>query len=76
MGQPKTIRLENHIELKVAAYLKKNPALKLAKLVNLAVEKFIEEPQTIELVPIETKDWEQAAKQAFKKHKKTMDDLK
>ena len=76
MGQPKTIRFEDSLEPKIEAYLKKNPDVKLAKLVNLAVEKFIEHPHSIELVPINPKDWDMAAKKAFKKHKKTMDDLK
>lgn len=76
MGQPKTIRFEDNLEPKIEAYLEKNPDIKLAKLVNLAVEKFIEEPHTIELVPVNPKDWENAAKKAFKKHKKAMDELK
>ena len=76
MGQPKTIRFQDDLEPKIEAYLKKNPDVKLAKLVNLAVEKFIEHPHSIELVPINPQDWEIAAKKAFKKHKKTMDDLK
>jgi hypothetical protein len=76
MGQPKTIRFENDLQPKIEAYLKQNPNLKLAKLVNLAVEKFIQEPHSIELVPIDLKTWEIMAQQAFKKHKKAMDELK
>ena len=76
MGQPKTIRFEDNLEPKIEAYLKKNPDVKLAKLVNLAVEKFIEQPHSIELVPIDPRDWAIAAGKAFKKHKKAMDELK
>lgn len=76
MGKPITVRLEDNLEQKVEAYLEKNPSIKLPKLVNLAVEKFIEEPHSIELVPIDPKEWEVAAQKAFKKHKKAMDELK
>ncbi len=76
MGQPRTFRFEDELEAKIEAYLKKNPDIKLAKLVNLAVKKFIEQPQSIELVPINPKEWEATAKEAFKKHKKAMNELK
>ncbi len=76
MGQPKTIRFEDNLEPKIEAYLERNPNLKLAKLVNLAVEKFIKQPHSIELIPINPKDWEGATQKAFKKHKKAMDELK
>lgn len=76
MGQPKTIRFEDDLEMKIEAYLKQNPSVKLAKLVNLAVEKFIEEPHSIELVPIDAKVWDATARKAFQKHKKAMNELK
>ena len=76
MGKPITVRLADNLEQKVEAYLQKNPSLKLPKLVNLAVEQFIEQPHTIELLPISDKEVEILTKRLHKKHKKAMDELK
>lgn len=43
--------------------------VEFAQLVNMAVSKFITEPHTIELVPVATQDFTEAAEKAFKKHK-------
>lgn len=75
MGIPKTIRLNDKIEDQVEAYLKKN-SITFPDLVNLALEKFISEPQTIELEPIDRATFLKSAKRVYKKHKKTMDKLK
>ena len=75
MGLPKTIRLDDEIESKVEEYLDKN-GIKFSQLINNAVEKYISEPQTIELVPIEASKWEKTVGKAFKKHKHAMDKLK
>jgi hypothetical protein len=75
MGLPKTIRLEEDLEKKVESYLEAN-GIKFAQLINLAVEKFIKEPQTIQLVPVTEKEFMTAAQKAFKKHKHAMDKLK
>ena len=75
MGIPKTVRLKDEIAEKVEAYLRRN-ALSFPDLVNLAVEKFISEPQTIELVPVNDDDFLKEAKKVFKKHKHAMDRLK
>ena len=75
MGLPKTIRLEDALEEKVERYLEAN-GIKFAQLVNLAVEKFIKEPQTIKLAPVDEKDFLQAAGKALKKHRGAMDKLK
>lgn len=76
MGTPKTVRFEDKIESKVQIFLKRNPDIKLAKLINLAVDKFISEPQKIELVPVDPDEWELIAKKEYKRHKKAMDELK
>lgn len=75
MGLPKTVRLEEDLEKKVESYLEAN-GIKFAQLVNLAVEKFIKEPQTIQLAPVDEKEFMIAATKAFKKHKHAMDKLK
>jgi len=72
MGLPKTIRLEDELEEKVEKYLDSN-GIKFAQLVNLAVEKFINEPQTIKLAPVDEKDFAKAAGKAFKKHRNAME---
>lgn len=75
MGLPKTVRFDDELEKKVEMYLESN-GIKFAQLVNLAVEKFISEPQTIRLAPVETKDFMATAQKAFKRHKNAMDKLK
>jgi len=75
MGIPKTIRLKDDIEKKVETYLRKN-SLSFPDLVNLAVEKFISEPQIIELVPVGDDELMKHAEKQFKKHKHAMDKLK
>ena len=75
MGLPKTVRFDEELEGKVEKYLEAN-GIKFSQLVNMAVEKFISEPQTIQLMPVDLKDFEKAAEHAFKKHKNAMDKLK
>jgi hypothetical protein len=75
MGLPKTVRFDEKLEPKVEEYLEKNH-IKFAQLINMAVEKFISEPQSIELSPIDPKKWDQTVAKAFKKHKNAMDKLK
>jgi len=75
MGLPKTVRLEEALEEKVEQYLQSNE-IKFTQLINLAVEKFISEPQTIELKPVGTGEFLKTAKKALKKHKGAMDKLK
>ncbi len=75
MGLPKTVRFDDELEAKVEEYIEKND-IKFTQLVNIAVEKFISEPQIIELTPIDSKKWEQTVTKAYKKHKGAMDKLK
>ena len=75
MGLPKTIRFEEDLEDKVEKYLESN-GIKFSQLVNLAVAKFISEPHTIQLAPVDAQDFLKTAKKAFKKHKNAMDKLK
>ena len=75
MGLPKTIRFEPSLETKVKGYLKKNK-IKFSQLVNMAVEKFISEPQTITLAPADTKAFMKDVSDAYDEHKHAMDKLK
>ena len=75
MGLPKTVRFDDALEKQVEKYLEAN-GLKFTQLVNMAVAKFIAEPQTIQLAPVDTKDFMVTAKKAFAKHKNAMDKLK
>lgn len=75
MGLPKTVRLEEELEHKVEEYLEAN-GVKFSQLMNMAVAKFISEPQTIHLAPVKTEAFSEQARKAFKKHKDAMDKLK
>ena len=75
MGLPKTVRFEEGLEHKVEEYLEAN-GIKFSQLVNMAVAKFISEPQTIHLAPVKKEVFAEQAKKAFKKHKDAMDKLK
>lgn len=75
MGLPKTVRFDDELEKEVERYLESN-GIRFSQLVNLAVSKFITEPQTIQLAPVDTKDFLATAKKAFHKHKDAMDKLK
>ena len=76
MSKARTIRFEDKLDQMVDKYSKKN-GLKINQLVNIAVKKFILEPNTIELEPVESskKSWSKNMKKSFSKHKKAMDEL-
>jgi hypothetical protein len=75
MGLPKSVRFDDALEKKVEQYLDQNP-VKFSQLIAMALEKFISEPQMIELKPVESARFAESAKKAFTKHKHTMDKLK
>ena len=75
MGLPKTVRFDEDLETKVEKYLEAN-GIKFSQLLSMAVTKFISEPQSIQLVPVDTKSFMKVATKAFKKHKDAMDKLK
>ena len=75
MGIPRTVRLKDDIQKKVEAYLKRN-SLSFPDLVNLALDKFISEPQSIKLVPVGDDEILKHAKKSFKKHRHAMNRLK
>ena len=75
MGIPKSIRLDEQLEEKIEDYLEHNP-IKFPQLGAMALEKFISEPNSIELKPVDDAKFLETAKKAFKKHKHAMDKLK
>ena len=75
MGLPKTVRFEDELEKQVEEYISKN-GVKFSQLVNMAVAKFISEPQIIELTPVDSDAFLETAKKSFKTHKDAMDKLK
>ncbi|MDC1174187.1 hypothetical protein OAT67_02255 [Bacteriovoracaceae bacterium] len=76
MSKARTIRFNEQLDSMVDEYTNKN-GLKLNQLVNIAVKKYISEPNAIELEPVDTNDgeWNANMKKAFSKHKKAMDEL-
>ena len=75
MGLPKSIRLDDELESEVENYMKQNK-IKFPHLIALALQKFISEPQIIELRPVDDKNWSESVERSFKKHKNAMDKLK
>ncbi len=75
MGLPRNVRFEDTLEKQIEKYLDAN-GIKFSQLVNMAVAKFITEPQSIQLAPVDTKDFMAVAKKAFRKHKDAVDKLK
>lgn len=75
MGLPKSIRLKETLEEKIESYMEIN-GIKFADLINNALEKYIAEPQTITLKPIDSAEFLNLAKKAIKKHKHAIEKLK
>ena len=76
MPKARTVRFEEELDRLVDQFTVKN-GLKLNQLVNLAVKKYITEPNIIKLEPVETGDeqWTKSMKESFSKHRKSMDEL-
>ena len=74
MSKARTVRLDLEIDPLVDRFVEKND-INFNKLVNLAVREFISKPHSIELLPITADELEKNMKKAYKKHKKTMDEL-
>lgn len=76
MSKARTIRFDDQLDSMVDEYTSKN-GLKVNQLVSIAVKKYITEPNSIELEPIETpdSDWDSNMKKSFSDHKKAMDEL-
>lgn len=51
-----TFRLDQDLEVIVNQWLNKNPSLKMSRLMNLAVRRFLQEPQQLQSVAMNTTD--------------------
>ncbi len=76
MSKTRTVRFNEQLDSQVDEYTMKN-GLKLNQLINIAVKKYISEPNSIELEPIEAKDsdWKDGIEQVFSKHSKALGEL-
>jgi hypothetical protein len=72
----KSVRVKKDLENKVNEFLEKNPTLSFSQLIALAVEKYISEPNSIELVPIKPEELERSVNKILKDYKPTLDKLK
>lgn len=71
-----SIRLPEDLRLRIESYMKKNNVEKFASLARMAIDKFISEPQTIELVPVDNSEFEQIAGEVLEEHKSLLEKLK
>ena len=71
----KTVRISKELNSMANEFAEQN-GLKFNQVVGLALEKYINGQNTIELEPVDKKKWKKISKKAFTKHKKSMDDLK
>lgn len=74
-----SVRLDNDLEPNVTKWLSKNPGIHLSRLVNLAVRRFITEPQILEPVTLETAKIgkvKQSMKKMMSQHQNMLDKLK
>ena len=74
MSKARTVRFDEDIDPAVDHFIEKND-INFNKLVNLAVRDYISKPHSIELEPVDAKEWDKNLKKSFKKHKKAMVEL-
>jgi antitoxin component of RelBE/YafQ-DinJ toxin-antitoxin module len=76
MSKTRTVRFNEKLDSQVDEYTSKN-GLKLNQLINLAVKKYITEPNTINLEPVDAKnnEWLDGLEETFSNHSKAMDEL-
>jgi antitoxin component of RelBE/YafQ-DinJ toxin-antitoxin module len=73
--QTTSFRIKENLKEKVDLYLEKNQ-LSFTALANMALEKFISEPTTITLLPVDDDEFVAKSKKMMKKYKHTIDKLK
>ncbi len=74
-----SVRLDNDLEPNVDQWLSQNPGIHLSRLVNLAIRRFITEPQTLQPVTLQaakTGKVKQSMKKMMKQHQDMLDKLK
>lgn len=74
-----SVRLDTDLETNVEQWLEKNPGIHLSRLINLAIRRFISEPQTLQPVSVKPAG-ETTVKRSMKKmmrqHQDMLDKLK
>ncbi len=72
-----SVRLDTDLEPNITQWLAKNPGIHLSRLVNLALRRFISEPQTLQPVSV-AKDAtvKRSMKKMLRTHKNMLDKLR
>lgn len=74
-----SVRLDDDLKLNVDKWLEKNPGIHFSRLVNLAIWRFITEPQTLQPVTLETAKTshvKQSMKKMMIQHRNMLEKLK
>jgi GTP cyclohydrolase FolE2 len=74
-----SVRLDTDLELNIDQWLAKNPGIHLSRLVNLAIRRFISEPQTLQPVsvaPAKSTVVKRSMKKMMQQHQDMLDKLK
>ena len=75
MAKERVVKFDDELDVMIDEYVHAN-GIKINKLINLAVEKYISAPRTIELTPVDSDKWEKLTKETFAEHREAMDELK
>jgi hypothetical protein len=74
-----SVRLDTDLEPNIDQWLAKNPGIHLSRLVNLAIRRFISEPQTLKPVsvaPAKSTAVKRSMKKMMQQHQDMLDKLK
>lgn len=74
-----SVRLDTDLEPNIDHWLAKNPGIHLSRLVNLAIRRFISEPQTLQPVsvaPAKNTAVKRSMKKMMQQHQNMLDKLK
>jgi antitoxin component of RelBE/YafQ-DinJ toxin-antitoxin module len=74
-----SVRLDTDLENNVEQWLAKNPGIHLSRLINLAIRRFISEPQTLQpvsLAPAKDTVVKRSMKKMMRQHQDMLDKLK
>jgi hypothetical protein len=72
-----SVRLDMDLESHITQWLAKNPGIHLSRLINLAIRRFISEPQTLQPVSVtEDATVKRSMKKMLHTHKNMLDKLK
>lgn len=74
-----SVRLDTDLEPNIDQWLAKNPGIHLSRLVNLAIRRFISEPQTLQPVsvaPAKSAVIKRSMKKMMQQHQDMLDKLK